>query len=340
MTGLVISTSNNISRVAVEGGILVCAIKGKRIRTDESAYNGLAAGDEVDVVPTDPGKGLVVARLPRRNSYGRYNEKGRSEQAIAANVDLVCCVTSPESPPFRPRFIDRVSALAVAARVPFLIALNKADLGIPEGVESRLASYRQLGFEVFSVSTRTGQGLDEFKLRLLEKTCVLAGQSGVGKSSLISALMPGIERRIQEVSEKYDRGKHTTTQAELIVRDNLRLIDTPGIRRLALRSLDPMTLAGLFPEMASLVQDCALGARCSHSDEEGCAVRSAVEGGSVHPDRYESYLRIRQELVVPPEWLRSGVRDPGRADRSTYSRKAAGTKRQRIDRLAERWEEE
>lgn len=320
--------------------MLVCGIKGKRIKTEESAYNGLAVGDMVEVAETDEGKGLVVSRLPRRNSFGRYNEKGRSEQAIAVNIDLVCCVTSPSSPPFRPRFIDRVSVLAVCAAVPFLIVLNKADRGVPENVALRLEAYRDLGFEVFTVSSKTGAGLDRLKSRLAGQTAVLAGQSGVGKSSLISQLLPGIDRKTQEVSEKYDRGKHTTTLAELIVRDNLRLVDTPGIRRLALKSIPPRDLAGYFPEIGPLAQDCALGSRCSHTEEDGCAVKASLGRGEIHQDRYESYLRILEELDVSPEWKRSGVRDPGRIDRAAYARKATGTKRQRIGRLADRWEEE
>lgn len=321
MNGTVVSSTNNTARVLCgDGATRLCSIKGKRIKSLAGTYNGLAVGDSVEVSPTEGGKGMITALRARRNTFGRYNEKGKAEQAIAANIDRVFCVSSPRLPPFRPRFIDRLAVLAEWARVPFVIVLNKTDLGVPEEVAERLRDYEALGYRVVRTCARSGEGVDELRGLLRDQVGVFAGQSGVGKSSLLNALFPGIERRTGEVSEKYDRGKHTTTMAEMILAEmgvgsGIRIIDTPGIRRLALRSLPVGDLAACFPEMQALLSDCAYGSKCSHTDEEGCVVRQAVEEGTINPDRYESYLRIREELEQPIAWKKSGVRDPGRRER-------------------------
>jgi len=323
LTGSVLSSTNNISKVLLEDGqILLCAIKGKRIKTLSGTYNSLAVGDIVEVIPTDSGNGLIASLKERRNTFGRYNEKGRAEQAIAANIDIVFCVASPRLPPFRPRFIDRLAVLAECAKVPFVIVLNKTDLGVPDDVEERLTAYKALGYGIIRASAKNGEGIDEIRALLRGTVGVFAGQSGVGKSSLLNTIVPGLDRRIQEVSIKYDRGKHTTTMAEMVrTEDGLQIIDTPGIRRLALRSIDPDDLASCFPEIFPFVEQCAFGSRCSHTDEEGCAVRAAAERSEIHADRYESYLRIREELEQPVSWKKSGNRDPGRRERGLAPKK-------------------
>jgi ribosome biogenesis GTPase len=334
MKGTVVSSTNNTARVLCDDGTTrLCSIKGKRIKSLAGTYNSLAVGDFVEVSPTEGGKGMITSLRERRNTFGRYNEKGKAEQAIAANIDRVFCVTSPHLPPFRPRFIDRLAVLAEWARVPFVIVLNKTDLGIPEDVAERLLDYEALGYRVVRTCARSGEGIDELRELLQNQVGVFAGQSGVGKSSLLNALFPGIKRRTGEVSEKYDRGKHTTTMAEMILAEasfsaeasasadsGVRIIDTPGIRRLALRSLPAADLAACFPEMLALISDCAYGSKCSHTDEEGCVVRQAAEEGTIHADRYESYLRIREELDQPIAWKKSGVRDPGRRERGLSGR--------------------
>lgn len=304
MDGVVACGANNLFNVLCDDGrTRICAIKGKRVKDMAGSYNALVAGDEVDVSPTDAGSGMVTALKPRRNSFGRYNEKGRAQQAIAANVDLVVCVASPAFPPFRPRFVDRVAILAEAARVPLLIALNKADLGVDEDTRARLELYGELGYETLVCSAATGGGLGELAHRLRSGLSVLVGQSGVGKSSLLNALEPALGRKIGEVSEKYARGRHTTTMAELLsLSDGTRLIDTPGVRRLALRGIEPSELDAYFPELVRLAPECEFGLSCTHTDENGCRITRAVEEGLVHPDRYESYLRVRYELAASAEY--------------------------------------
>jgi ribosome biogenesis GTPase len=299
MRGTVASGANNLFSVLCEDGERrLCAIKGKRIRDCAGVYNAIAAGDEVEVAASEePGRGLIAALLPRRNVFGRYNEKGRADQAIAANVDLVVCVSSPSLPPFRPRFVDRVAILAEDARVPLLVALNKADLGIGDDALARLVLYEELGYAYLTCSAATGEGLEDLVAAIRGRTSVLVGQSGVGKSSLLNAIAPGVERRVGQVSTKYARGRHTTTMSELLeIEGSSRVIDTPGVRRLALRGIDPTTLDAYFPELRPLAPSCDFGLSCTHTDESGCRIRRAVEEGEVHEDRYESYLRVRWEL--------------------------------------------
>ncbi|HEY9054935.1 MAG TPA: ribosome small subunit-dependent GTPase A [Rectinemataceae bacterium] len=317
--GRVISSANNLSRVLCEDGAeRLCAIKGKRIKSLRGSYNSLAAGDFVQVVPTENGRGLITALEPRRNSFGRYNEKGRADQAIAANVDRVVCVASCRLPPFRPRFVDRLAVLAAKAEVPFVIVINKMDLGLDEEAETRLREYASLGYGLVRTSVFEKMGLAELACLLSSGTSVLAGQSGAGKTSLLNALFPGLDRKTQEISLKYERGRHTTTMAEAVVAEPGRMvIDTPGFRRLSLKSLDPADLILGFPEFALPGVECEYGGRCTHTEEEGCAVWRAVSEGKIHPDRYESYVRIREEIEAPRKWLRSGTRDPGRLQRAT-----------------------
>jgi ribosome biogenesis GTPase len=147
-------------------------------------------------------------------------------------------------------------------------------------------------------SVESGEGIPELREFIDGESSVFVGQSGVGKSSLINVIEPGLLRKTAAVSEKFNRGKHTTTMAELLPLADGRtwIADTPGVRRLALRGIEPDALVAYFPELAGLDSSCAFGRSCSHRDEEGCAVKRAVEEGKVHPDRFESYVRIREEL--------------------------------------------
>ncbi len=299
MHGIVISFGNQRARVRCEDGeVRLCTIKGKRVRGLEGWYNALAAGDAVKIQPISSSEGLIEALVPRKNVFGRFNEKGSADQAFAANVDAVVCVASVNSPPFRPRFIDRISVLAEQCGVPLIIACNKVDLGIGEDDAERLGIFEGLGFRVIRCSAKSQSGTAELKDALRGKVSVFIGQSGVGKSSLINTILPDAAQRTGEVSEKYNRGKHTTTLAVLLDSkdENFTLIDTPGFRNLAMRNIEPDQLSSYFPEMLSLLGRCDFGASCSHTHEEGCAVMAAVERGDIFHDRYESYLRIRAEL--------------------------------------------
>ncbi len=305
MRGTVYSGINNIYSVKDgEGRFFQCRIKGKVLRDGEGEilrddYNPLAAGDGVEFEedPGHPGQGMITLRLHRENWFCRLNQKRRTPQYIACNIDLLLCFSSVKSPPFRPRFLDRVLIAAEQGGVRPALVINKTDLGIDEETEERMDFYRGMGFPLFPCSAETGEGLEELNRFMGQGRVAVFGQSGVGKSTLLNALEPGIDLRTSEISDKYDRGRHTTNYSVMIDRaSGGSIIDTPGIRQLFLWGVEKEDLAHYFPEMEGYWRECRFSG-CTHRNEPGCRVREAVEEGALHPDRYESYLRIFEDLL-------------------------------------------
>ncbi|MDR1429523.1 MAG: ribosome small subunit-dependent GTPase A, partial [Spirochaetaceae bacterium] len=225
MRGRIIRASRTIFTLKDESGReFGCRIKGKILKGVEGFYNPLAPGDwvEFESDPVHEGSALIIALEKRRNAFTRLNQKGlgahvsRASQLLAANVDLAVCVTAPASPPFRPRFIDRLLVQGEAAGIPLVIVCNKTDLTENPDVEERLEDYAGIGYWVLRVSAKTGEGMDELAAVLSGKLSVFAGQSGVGKSSLLNALLPSPVLRVGDINAKYDRGNHITTAAVLL----------------------------------------------------------------------------------------------------------------------------
>lgn len=216
-------------------------------------------------------------------------------QIIAANLDRVWCVSSPGLPPFRPRFIDRVLVAAAIGDVPAGIIINKTDQKVPSGMEERLDVYRSLGIPIRYVSAKNGEGLDGLLEILAGKICAFVGQSGVGKSSLLNRLFPGINQDVGELSRKWDRGNHTTCHSLLIRRDGVCIIDTPGIREIEVCGIQSLDLDHYFPEFIPYLNDCQY-TPCYHDHEPGCRIKEACAVGQIHADRYESYLRILESI--------------------------------------------
>ena len=271
-----------------------CRVKGKILKGVDGYYNPLAPGDIVEIKD-----GQIIGLKKRRNEFARFNQKGRAPQLLASNLDLVLCVTSPVSPPFRPRFIDRVLLQADIADIPAAIVCNKYDLSkdsLDLDTEERLSDFERIGYPVFRLSAHTGQGLDELKSFVKGKFSMLVGQSGVGKSSLIKALIPDLEIKIGDINTKYNRGKHTTTQGVLLEALGMRFIDTPGIRFFALAGINAADLILYMREFAPLAGKCSFGLSCSHETEVGCKILEAISAGVIHEDRWTSFLRIREEL--------------------------------------------
>lgn len=307
MEGTVIRGINNIYTVRSGGSSYLCRIKGKVLETQEPDYNPLAVGDVVRFVPLAGQDGLITERLPRRNCFQRWNPKGMANQTIVANIDLVLCVCSVSSPPFRPRFVDRI--IVCSRNVDVLVVVNKCDLALEEGDLKRIELYRQLGYEVMMVSAKTHEGVDALQRRIKGLMVALVGQSGVGKSAIVNALVPSQSQRTGEISAKYNRGRHTTTSSTMVEGEGFTLIDTPGVREFAIWHDDPHKIAQAFPEFVKAADKCDyIG--CLHDMEPGCEVARLVEAGEIDSDRYESYIRMLHSLDdKTPFWQRRGEKD-------------------------------
>ena len=310
MQGLVLSGANNFFAVRTpEGNVVRCSIKGKKLKEIRGDYNPLAPGDTVDIEydTLHPDQGQITALIPRRNGFARWNQKTRSPQLLAANIDLLLCVTTPANPPFRPRFTDRTLVQAAAEDIPTLIIVNKIDLGIPESIRERIRDWQRIGIQVCEVSAKTGEGLESLARLLSGKTCAVTGQSGVGKSSLLNSLDPSLALKTADISFKYDRGIHTTTQGIFLpmtftahdgTQLSFNIIDTPGIRHFALWGIKPEEIIFYFPEMEKAAIQCAFGLSCSHIHERGCRILEELSAGHIHPDRYESWRSMHDELEL------------------------------------------
>ncbi|GBU28865.1 ribosome biogenesis GTPase RsgA [Treponema sp. R8-4-B8] len=303
LKGLVIRGSRNIitARVDTENGAkeIECRIKGKVLKGGDDFYNPIAPGDWVVIErENDSDTAMILSVEERRNYFSRFNQKGSASQLLAANVDLVLCICTPTSPPFRPRFLDRLVLQADIAGIEAIVICNKIDIEYDDvDVDERLEEYKRIGYKVLRISAKTGEGLEELRREISGKICVLAGQSGVGKSSIINALQPGLDIREGELNEKYNRGVHTTTMSYMFqLTDGTCFIDTPGVRRFIPDRIDSSEVINYFREFAPLAGKCSFGLSCSHRTECGCKIMEAVHAGVIHEDRYESFLRIIDDL--------------------------------------------
>jgi ribosome biogenesis GTPase len=294
---------NNIFVLQSGDEEIECRIKGKILGEGKTEYNPLAPGDIVlyERDPVEPGKGMILRRLNRENVLTRWNKKRKCPQALAANVDQVVCISSPVSPAFRPRFIDRVLIAAAIGGIPSLILVNKEDQGISREIADRLNAYKAIDVPSITCSARDRTNIGALERALRGKITVFVGQSGVGKSTLLNIFSREPQQRTGGVSEKYNKGTHTTCFSTMITcSQNTYIVDTPGIREIDVCGINASELDRYFPEFLPYIEQCALS-RCTHLHEPGCGVLTALASGSIHPDRFESYRRMfarLEELMI------------------------------------------
>ena len=290
MNGTVLWGQNNIFYVRTGQDELQCRIKGKRLQGEED-YNPLAPGDDVTIQQETEDSGLIIERLPRINAFQRWNKKRKAHQTIAANIDILLGITSIKKPPFRPRFIDRILVSCYWSEIEPVILVNKSDYSIESNVKERINDYKK-HYKIFLCSAQTGEGFQHIRSLLSGKRAVLIGQSGTGKSTLINRLNPLLNRRIGDISSKYNRGKHTTNFSVLLEwKKDSEIIDTPGIREIDLTGIPEETIRNSYKEFIPFSEYCSF-TPCTHTHEPQCGVKEGVEEGKIHPDRYQSYLNI------------------------------------------------
>ncbi len=318
--GVVYRKSSGVYSVHVDGRIVSCSVASrlrknpdaitvnknhahtqKRITRIKEDSDPLTIGDRVEFIDARDGTGVIVSVLPRRNRLSRRSAVPMPtarphEQVIVANVDRAIPVTSAARPAPKWNLLDRYLVTAEAAGIPAVICINKIDLE-PEGAgfSETVEEYRALGYPVFLTSTVTGVGLGEFRNALQGRFSVFLGKSGVGKTSLINALL-GLHRRVAVVNRKTGKGRHTTTSLEMVPLECGGFVaDTPGTREFGLWDVHRENLADCFPEMRPYLGQCRFRLDCLHIDEPGCAVRQAVISGQISPRRYRSYQRLLEE---------------------------------------------
>ena len=295
-TGLVVEVSTSLCRVEIDGSVLLCTLRGSLTAADSGFTNAVAVGDQVIVSPNGSGQGVVESIQPRRRVLARPDVfLPHRQQVLVANADQLLAVTSWAEPAFWPELLDRYLIAAERHGLLALICLNKVDLAASlDECRATLEPYRRLGYPVIFSSTLTGLGVAELRSALAGHLTVLAGLSGVGKSSLLKSIQPSLPLRIAAVSGRHHEGRHTTTQASLIQLQDGVVVDTPGIREFGLSGLAPSELSAYYPELAS-VGPCRFP-NCTHMHEPDCAVRVAVGQGRISRMRYESYVKIRESL--------------------------------------------
>lgn len=258
----------------------------------------VAVGDEVRLVDAGDGTGMIVEVLPRRTRLSRTAPgRGAFEQVLVANANQVVPVFAAAQPAPKWGLLDRYLVAAEAAGLAAIVCITKTDLARPgDGLDRATAGYRGIGYPVLTVSAVTGEGLEPVREALRGRVSVLAGKSGVGKTSLLNALQPGLGLRVAAVGRN-SKGRHTTTNPEMFpLDDGGFVVDTPGVREFGLLGIPEEDLAMHFPEMRALVGTCRFRLDCRHDEEPGCAVRRAVMDGAISPGRYRSYRRLAEDL--------------------------------------------
>jgi ribosome biogenesis GTPase len=291
VTGGVLRVSGGVYEIDTDAGRVAASLRGRVKQKDDRI---VSVGDMVEL--EGAGDACRIARvLPRVSALTRHGVARRREQVIVANVDQVVVTAACATPAPDLLMIDRLLALSELNALAAIIVVNKVELKGADGVPEELEPYVQVGYEVLRTSAKTGVGMPELAERLTDRVSVLTGQSGVGKSSLLNALIPSLDLRVGEVGSRKGRGRHTTVAAALYpFPAGGYVADTPGLQYLSLWEVDPGEVDRGFVEIARFAEGCRF-ADCRHRGEPGCEVLAAVAAGSVTRRRYESYLGLLEE---------------------------------------------
>lgn len=296
LLGTILERDGSVYRLATEIGEVKGLLRGKAKRDGPK----VVVGDRVRLEATGGQYYGIVGVEPRATLLERRVPGGRGTRPVAANIDQVFVVTATADPPPIPQLIDRLLVVAEANSIPAAVIVNKMDLERGSGVIERS---RAAGYPVYPTSTRSGEGIDAFATALRGRTSLVTGPSGVGKSSLLNAVQPGLRLRIGEISARVRRGKNTTVSAVMLpLESGGFLVDTPGFSDVGLWDIEPRELATCFPEMRPHIGECRY-ADCRHVSEPACRILAAAQRGEIQADRLESYWALLKELEsAPADW--------------------------------------
>ena len=312
LQGTVIKSTGSWYQVRLESGeVLPCRIVGKIRLEVEKLTNPVAVGDQVELTlePGEERTGAIRNILPRKNYVVRQSPRKKHElHLLASNIDQAIVLVTITNPNLKVGFIDRFLLMTEPYEIPTVLIMNKSDLYEEEDMElyeGLKFMYERIGYKTMLTSAVDGTGLDELRELLAGKVTLIGGQSGVGKSTLINTIQPQLDLRTGEISDYSGKGQHTTTFAEMYELDfGGAIIDTPGIKTLSFNNLEPMDVAHNFREFFEHSEDCKFGGNCLHRNEPGCAVKAAIEEGTISDLRYMNYLALLEEVEDQNYWER------------------------------------
>lgn len=290
--GLIIKAQSGFFWVETGEGLVICQLRGK-LKQGRAKGDIAALGDHVRISVLADGSGVVEHVEERKQALVRLDPRpqGEYQQVLLANADQVIFVFACANPNPKLKMLDRFLVIAEKQKIPPVIVANKIDL--VEDVKGIFGLYEAIGYHVIYTSAKTETGLRELRDALKNKITALAGPSGVGKSSLLNALQPGLGLAVNEISSAMNKGRHTTVTRQMFaLEDGGYVADTPGWKSLALWDTEPEEMDAYFPELRDLVPHCQFS-DCTHRHEPGCAVLKALKDGKIYPERYESYVKLR-----------------------------------------------
>ena len=302
LQGIVYKSTGSWYLVKSKNNFFECRIKGKIRLKDISTTNPIAVGDEVEFEMESNGKGVISDILPRVNYIIRKSVNlSKQYHIIASNIDISVLVVTLNNPITSTNFIDRFLVSCEAYDIPVIIAFNKKDTYIykeSDEIEKLINTYRTIGYKCKLISAKYGYRVDEIIKLIRNKTCIISGHSGVGKSTLINSISPNLKLKTKEISSSHKQGRHTTTYAEMFDLDsNIKIIDTPGIRGFGLVDITKFELGDFFPEFFEAKQKCKFK-NCLHLDEPDCNVKIKVKKGEIYQSRYNTYLDMLKDQNI------------------------------------------
>ena len=290
--GLIIKAQSGFFTVETSEGLVICRLRGK-LKQGRAIGDIAALGDYVQIELLADGSGAIETVEERKQAIVRLDPRpqGIYQQVLLANADQAVFVFACANPNPKFRMLDRFLVITEKQKIPAVIIANKTDL--VDNAKELFRVYEAIGYRVIYTSTKTSTGLEELKAQLQNKISALAGPSGVGKSSLLNEVQAGLGLAVNEISSAMNKGRHTTVTRQMFALDGGGYVaDTPGWKSLALWDTEAEEIDAYFPDLRDLVPQCQFS-DCSHKHEPGCAVLAALKAGTIHPERYDSYLRLR-----------------------------------------------